>query len=606
MKNRRILIMACSGFVFAVILGAYLVKRRVRPSCWTSGDQPLTYAVEMKESEVKDGPGKESKTSRLTGKIQFLPAAAPSLLDSSTALEGRFFPSQYQYGDDLYKEFRDFTYSFQVEIDDRCHVKSIDFDGRETFSARRTLQRLVRVLALGRQGEYIDFLGESQMQKNISEQDSAALSYTRVSILRPIKASNLDESVKLNSILSSHFEYQGPLRSLWYPKCTVSERLLLSVGSKNETKVLDYFIELVQLKEDLQPFKASVIAKPYRVRKSLAEDLRGRDRPSLYDVLKPNPPSLSLDQAIEAFRHDQARRNEAKAELIEYLRSHPEAMVKVRSLIEERTFTDEQLIHILFVLAKVGSAEAQEAIASLISNENLDAGTRLRSIFAAGELRIPGAEVINSVRNTYQSLINGAAKMDEMTSSALLSSGLLASNLHDIMPEEEGRLLADIRSIYKVTESPEIKANTLDAMGNTANEEFAQEIRDSSHSPSELERKAAYDALARVPLEGREVILVQAVRSDVNTKARFAAYQSLKTIGIDKQAVTTVKTAISHEPDGMNRIAGMEVLGRALAFHDDAKTALLDLIAKENDPAVLQAAGRYVSAYDILKAKHKP
>jgi hypothetical protein len=601
MKNRKILLMALLGFGFALFIGVALIVMRIKPACWTLGDVPLVYDVTFNESSTEAG----NAGSRLTGKLQLRPSRAPAVFDwnKPLVLDGLFKPLSYINNGQVFEQFRDFNYNFQVEIDSQCHVQKLSFDGRETFSARRTLQRLMRILVLGREGSYSDFLGVSEMK--LVENSEELKVFERRGIKSPLASVRLEDSVTLDDIKKSEFRFEGLPSALWYPKIQVSEELSIYTGLKHERRNIQYSIAMIQVKDQPMMPRAA-IGSAYRVDKKIAQDLRGNDRPSIYDSVRNSPAKAQdLKSAVDAFR-DQLSSNgiDAKAELIEFLKAHPAAIQDLKNLIEQNFFTDQELIHVLFVLAKVGSEEAQDAIASLISNEGIDKGTRIRTIFAVGEIRLPGQAVIAAIRKEYQDLVTGSQTMDELTSTALLNGGLLAHNLRDVMPADDNQLLSDIEAIYKNAKTSEIKANAIEAMGNSSAEGFADEIAVSAKSNSDLERRAAYEAMARVPLEGREQLLIDAMGSDGIAPARLAAIQTLKSIGVKNvESLEKLKIALAREPDAINRAAAVQVVGQAIPFQALAKDVLIEQIAKEQDSAVLQAAGRFVSAYDIQKAK---
>ncbi|RYZ59393.1 MAG: HEAT repeat domain-containing protein [Proteobacteria bacterium] len=601
MKNRKILIMALLGFGIALVLGVALIVMRVQPSCWTLGDVPLVYNVTFNETSAESG----NAGSRLTGKLQLRPSRAPAVFDwnKPLVLDGLFKPLSYINNGQVFEQFRDFNYNFQVEIDSQCHVQKLSFDGRETFSARRTLQRLMRVLALGREGQYSDFLGDSDM-KLVESSDELKV-FQRIAIKTAASSVKLEDSVLLDNIKKSEFRFEGKESALWFPKIQVAEELSIYSGAKHEKRNIQYTISMLQVKDEPMMPRAP-IASPYRVEKKIGQDLRGNDRPSIYDNVNKTPPAAKdLKSAIEAFREQlSANGVEAKSQLIEFLKAHPEAIKDLQAMIEQNQFTDQELINVLFVLAKVGSDEAQDAMASLISNEGLDRGTRIRTIFAVGEIRLPSGGVIAAIRKEYQSLVSGGAVMDELSSTALLNGGLLAHNLRDVMPGEEDRILGDIEEVYKNAKSSEIKANAIDAMGNSSSLGFWDEISESAKSNSDLERRAAYEAMARVPSDAREQVLIDAMGSDRIAPARLAAIQTLKSVGVkDAQSLEKLKSALAREPDAINRAAAVQIVGQAIPFQPQAKEVLMEQIKKESDPGVLQAAGRFVSAYDIQKAK---
>lgn len=604
MKNRKILIMAFVGFGIALLLGVALIVMRIQPTCWTLGDVPLVYDVTLNESSAESN----NAGSRLTGKLQLRPSRAPSVFDwnKPLVLDGLFKPLSYINNGQVFEQFRDFNFNFQVEIDSQCHVQQLSFDGRETFSARRTLQRLMRILALSREGRYLDFLGDSQMK--LVEDSEELKVFQRTGISTPLVSAKLEDSVILDSIKKSEFRFEGKESALWFPKIQVAEDLAIFSGARHEKRNIQYTVSMLQVKaEPMMPKTA--IAAAYRVDKKSGQDLKGNDRPSIYDNVNKAPQKAKdLKSAIDAFREQlSANGVEAKAQLIEFLKAHPEAIKGLQAMIEQNLFSDQELINVLFVLAKVGSEEAQEAMANLISNEGLDKGTRIRTIFAVGEIRLPNAEVIAAIRKEYQGLMSAGAAMDELSSTALLNGGLLAHNLRDVMPGEEDRILSDIEEVYKNAKTPEIKANAIDAMGNSSSTEFWDEISDSAKSNSDLERRAAYEAMARVPSEAREQLLVDAMGTDLIAPARLAAIQTLKSVGVkNAESLEKLKTALAREPDSINRVAAVQVVGQAIPFQPKAKEVLIEQIAKESDPGVLQAAGRFVSAYDIQKAKSAP
>ncbi|RYZ88705.1 MAG: hypothetical protein EOP04_08705, partial [Proteobacteria bacterium] len=198
MKKRKTMARILGGLLVLLLIAAgifFAFYKKSWEECWSTGDVPLIYKVSMNET---DG---QSTSSRLDGRLQLNLKRSPLPFWSANTmlLEGQFKPLSFRSGGQSYDQFRDFTYAFHLEINARCQVQNLEFDGRETFSARRTIQRLVRILALGQGGViYQDFLGQANMI--LKDESPDGHTFVRTGVLKAAPFTKAEEFMELQEI----------------------------------------------------------------------------------------------------------------------------------------------------------------------------------------------------------------------------------------------------------------------------------------------------------------------------------------------------------------------------------------------------------------------
>jgi hypothetical protein len=580
--------------------------------CFYSLATPRVYAVALKERS------EGSAAVELHGELLLRPVAASSSEAAARDLVGVFTPKLYRAQGEEHETFVGFDRSFVVKIAADCRIDRIDFDGQQTFAARESVLKVLTVLdfaprARATTGTEIvlrDFLGESVFTKDLD--DGETLRLTRRRILSPPPAPAGETWLPPTpAVRRSAFVFRGEAQAPWPHEMEASETVEIPASGRGPRRVMSYEITLRGRQVGAAAASAAAaaagpVAGARVVSKQVGDVFRGRDRPSVYDSLESSVSSGgSLDATLQTFAdvlpHDPVN---AKKALIAFLRANPAALAQLREMIAAEEFSDFVLVHLLFAIAKTGSSEAQAAMAALIDDDALSSSTRLRVLFAVAELPLAESVVVEAVRAHALRAWDGSGDADELASTALLTAGILARNAVDVSPEVERQLRDELEGLLSRSRDPTQRAGVIDAIANYGNAALGASVAAYLGSPHDVERAAAAEALRNLPLPERETLLGDLLSAEPVPVVRGAALKTLATVGITApRLVERVAGVLRQEPESANRVSAVQVLGKAASTMPEARTALTTHLAVERDVHVIEAAGRYLSAYEVAASR---
>jgi HEAT repeat protein len=533
---------------------------------------------------------------------------------SSTDLEGYFKPLAYKSGDVTSREFKNAAHRFQIRMDEECRVTALEFDVQENFGIRDHVMKLMTFLNMGRVAELSkheafessDFLGESLFEKRGKGQGGLELERTRI-LKHPNPKAGDTALTQVEKIMSSSLHFSISNSSIWPERSSIDERFLVLSGPDQNLFKIRYVLHM-QLIPGQADFPLENSPKETtKVAKTIGEKSRAYDRPSMYTD-PPGPSDVKdLDTALKNFLDllDQDAVN-AKRALIAFLKSHPDEFERLQDRIAAEAFSDHALVHILFSIAKAGSPEAQKVMADLIGNDSLSLSTRLRVIFAVAEVPFADKVLVTAIREESKRLKDPRASLDDLSSTSLLTSGILARNAIDTAPQMEAELKSDILDILQNHPNSAVKATVLDALGNYGNAELAPLVAEYVAAPSDVERTAAVRALVYLPHENRENLLIERLKIEDKANVRSAIARTLAMTGIThSSSVQAISSHLFADQEPSQRVLATKVLGQASERIPEARKALLEHIASEADPMVLESAGRYLSAYELYAMRKR-
>jgi HEAT repeat protein len=360
-------------------------------------------------------------------------------------------------------------------------------------------------------------------------------------------------------------------------------------------------------KHRLADWNGAAYPERFAVKKNPGEAFRGKDRSSIYNDIAPVQSEQSYTEVIDNFLSELDRDAvKAKQNLIAYLLAHPEALSQLRDQIGSQAFNDFELVHILFAMAKTGTPDAQNALAMLILDDSLDDSTRLRVLFALPEVPFAQENLVEAVRTHAGVLKDPKSANNDMASTSLLISGVLARHATDVMPHVEHTLVRDIEDVLTHHPDPNVRSNAIDALGNYGQLSHADTIEEFTNSKHEAERLAAVEALVQIPSERRESVLMQRIMEDKSPVVRAATLKSLQAVGIQKPAsLGPIRQVLNEDQDVSLRVLAVDVLGGSLKKIPEGRIILREHAMQEKDPKVLQAVGRYLNAYGLADARRK-
>lgn len=597
--NRKSWILCATLMGLAALL--YQYQRASSVACLEEFDHPQVYRSTLSEQRsVLPTKGSPSHT-ELRGDLVLKRT-------SQSVLEGFFKPLSYTSGDVVSREFKNTARRFQVSFNGKCLVTGLEFDAEENFGIRDHVMKLVTFLNMRRVAELssessfssTDFLGLSLFEKEGDPRTSLRIKRTRI-MQHPTPAAGDIGLTQVQDISSSHFTFAGTHGALWSDRISADESLMVLSGSDQSLSKVRYVLHMQMIPGDEElPLVASNEASD-RIRKSVGEKSRSYERPSMYADIPGMAVPADLDEILKSFLEQlEEDAVKAKRSLIAFLKAHPKDLQRLQELIAAETFSDHALVHILFSIAKAGSPEAQKVLADLIGNDSIGLSTRLRVMFAAPEVPFANSTLISAIRDESQRLKNPHADMDDLSSTALLTAGILARNAIDVAPQAESELKSDVTEILQNHPNPTVKATALDALGNYGNAELAPLVEEYLAAPTEVERMAAAKALVYLPSDRRESLLIERLRIEDRTNVRAALAKSLTMTGITNSAsVQAIASHLLTDQDAAQRTLATKVLGQASARLPEARQSLLNHVTHEVDPQVLESAGRYLSAYEL-------
>jgi hypothetical protein len=527
---------------------------------------------------------------------------------SYSVLEGFFKPLSFASGDVVSREFKNEARRFQVSFNAECLVTGLEFDAQESFGIRDHVMKLMTFLNMGRLAELSadsafeakDFLGLSLFEKESDPRKGLSVRRTRI-LNHPTPAAGDIGLTQVQDIRSSQLSFAGTQGRLWFDRISADESLLVLSGADQSLSKVRYVLhmQMIEGHEDL-PLVADHDTSN-RIRKSLGEKSRTYERPSMYTDTKSITTSAGLDAALVNFMEElDEDAVKAKRALIAFLKAHPKELERLYEMIAAERFSDHQLVHILFSIAKAGSTEAQMVLADLIGNDAINISTRLRVMFAVPEVPFPDSTLVQAIRNENRHLKDPNAGMNDLSSTALLTAGILARNAMDIAPFAESELTRDVTDVLQNHPNPAVKATALDALGNYGNADFAPLVAEYLDASTEVERMAAAKALVYLPSDKRESLLIERLKIEDRTDVRAALAKSLAMTGITGAAsVHAVASRLLTDQDAGQRTLATKVLGQASTRLPEARQSLLNHVTHELDPQVLESAGRYLSAYEL-------
>ena len=102
--------------------------------------------------------------------------------------------------------------------------------------------------------------------------------------------------------------------------------------------------------------------------------------------------------------------------------------------------------------------------------------------------------------------------------------------------------------------------------------------------------------------DDRDGLLASLLITEKSPNNRISAFKSLQSIGIrSAETLGRVGAHLKVETDPGVRTAAMHALGLSIHLLPETKKVLIDQAKGETNPDVLQAAGRYLSAYEMKK-----
>ncbi|MCA9718965.1 MAG: HEAT repeat domain-containing protein, partial [Myxococcales bacterium] len=300
----------------------------------------------------------------------------------------------------------------------------------------------------------------------------------------------------------------------------------------------------------------------------------------------------SLDEALAAFLGRFGPGSDdpsyaAARELAAWLRGHPDGPARLAAALRDGDIDDAARPALFLGLELSGTEEARAALSELLVDARLDAVDRARAASALSDLGAP-------TRDTAALLLAQAQTGDAMVASvSVLGLGKMAKR-----SEDDG-----LRAYVRDALDEELAAAgddgrtrlVLDAMGNTGDAAFADELTAHLEAESPTTRQHAAEALGRLDpgASGPRLLERLGEESDPAVRATLvSAYHGPAT----EDTIALMSDQLATSSSTSERAALIAWLGTASRTTPAAQRQLIDHIHRETDARLMQQIGSYVPA----------
>lgn len=303
---------------------------------------------------------------------------------------------------------------------------------------------------------------------------------------------------------------------------------------------------------------------------------------------------ISYDDALHAFlaRFRGATGDASYAaarELAGWLKAHPEAAHRLIAALKAGNIDDAARPALFLALELSGTKEAREALSGVLADKRFRSVDRARAASALSDIGEP-------TRDTAELLLARArSDRDEMVANvSLLGLGSMARRSDD-NEELQAYVQASLtRELDSATDESKTRA-VLDAMGNSGDVSFADELETQLGAESASTRQHAAEALGRLdPIEATPRLLDR-LRDEMDPAVSTAIVRSLHgTPTVDAIALLAEKLATSASVS--ERAAIIAYLGAASRTQPEARRVLVEQFHRETSARLMQQIGTFVPA----------
>jgi HEAT repeat protein len=283
----------------------------------------------------------------------------------------------------------------------------------------------------------------------------------------------------------------------------------------------------------------------------------------------------SLLKELDPAKSDPAHTGQVKARLAALFRLDASAIATARARLNH---SNAQAI--LGALAEVGSAEAQQALASVLTDPRCDTEERKTAVDAMLGLEHP-------TRQTGEALKESLASNDpELRNSASLMLGTVAGRLAADDPAAAHSLVQRLSQDYGATNDLNEQLRVVGSLGNTRSADALPVITQSLGSQDPALRAGAAAALRLVPGNAADSLLSNMITHESDPSVRSAALMAAGYRSYEPLAGAL--EAVAHGTDSNARNALVSTLSN-MATHDNQSLQLLGWMAEHDPDAKVRA-----------------
>lgn len=376
-----------------------------------------------------------------------------------------------------------------------------------------------------------------------------------------------------------------PDQPQWLTASSGSERVQIRVQGKVQADLLQQF----RLVRDDTRFMAvrAMAASDADFRDAFALDVeRGRDAAS-------PAASMTYEEALRAFlghfRGTGDASYSAARELAAWLKAHPEAAVRLVAALKAGRIDEKARPALFLALELAGTKPARAALSSVLSDTKFRTVDRARAASALSDIGEPSQDTAELL------LAHAQNDRDDMVANvSLLGLGSMARR-----SGQDDEIKAFVQtSLDRELASADNDNKThavLDAMGNTGDVAFADELESQLGAENVSTRVHAADALGRLdPVEAESRLLAQ-LREETNPDVNIAIVRALHGTPTS-EAIALMAEKLTASTSIPERAAIIAWLGAASRTQPTARSLLVEQFHRETSARLLQQIGTFVPA----------
>ncbi|HBA83250.1 MAG TPA: hypothetical protein DCZ95_04060 [Verrucomicrobia bacterium] len=278
--------------------------------------------------------------------------------------------------------------------------------------------------------------------------------------------------------------------------------------------------------------------------------------------------------------------------LRDYLKAYPERAAGVPQLLRNDQLPDEMAGRIIHALELAGTPEAQQALGSIMLNEEQQPSQRLQAVVASGGVEQPSEEMVDDL----WALSRSPTLNEPMSNCAVLALGIVSGTLSNTNQTERADAINNEIAALLKSPNPTTRALALTALENAQAAAY-EAIAPHLQAADEQERAAAYSALRVCSEPDALTSLRQAFDADASAIVRKAAFDAMASRD-PAQASLWARERLGAENNELLRLQLVMALGKQAALPANRATLEAQL-ARELSPGITNAIHRILSGADL-------
>jgi hypothetical protein len=402
-------------------------------------------------------------------------------------------------------------------------------------------------------------------------------------------------------ILESKTPAEIDEQDAWLARLDTRDHLQVTRADASLVADLKFSLKLEQDRDDGVPLDVELLA-----------DLRWRsDRePPLNAVpRRPDPPdfmkTITLDAALEQYA-ELLRSGRGFGHAADFLslvlRAQPGLAYELMAMLERNAIAADIEGTVFLALERAGTPEAHNALIQGLSDDHASRN-RARAAAALPDIPTPSQQTLTALATTAREA-QAETKDDTqlVRNSATYAMGALEQRTRDKNPELAKQTVNEIRGQLGQVNSPSALTAALDAIGNSGNPDFIQDLKPHLDAKEPLIRAHAIEAMGHMDPQTNKDVFRELIDGEQDPRirgsiARTYADQARRADSLPPpEVVRGALDVLVSEPDPGVRGLLIELVGSSCASDPSAMQALAAQFKRENDPMLLKLIGRYVPA----------